>query len=152
PTDANSADNFDTAIFSGNLSEYAIIRDDRGTPLNFSDDIVTVVDADPARDGRDTLVNIERLQFADQALVLSPGRNAEPVGALTILDAQTNAPDNTPTEGQLLKVSIAGVTDADNPTGAITGSVVYTWQAEFNAGTGVFEDIVDLRGDLAFQS
>jgi Ca2+-binding RTX toxin-like protein len=155
--DPNSPDNFDTAVFSGNLSEYAIIRDDRGTPLNFSDDIVTVVDADPARDGRDTLTHIERLQFADQSLVLVPGRNAEPVGELVILDAQTNTPDNTPTEGQLLKVSIAGVTDGDNvsptnPTGTVTGSVVYTWQAEFNAGTGVFEDIVDLRGDLAFQS
>src|SRR5262249_4477374 len=95
---------------------------------------------------------------ADQAVVLVPGLNSEPVGALAVLDAATNTPDNTPTEGQLLRVSIAGVTDANNvsptsPTGAITSSVSYVWQVERNPGTGVFEDIINLpAGDLAFQS
>ena len=61
-------------------------------------------------------------------------------------------------QGDLLRVSIAGVTDADNvsatnPTGAISGSVSYYWQFEPNPGTGVFEDIILLpAGDLAFQS
>src|SRR6185503_18210943 len=40
-----------------------------------------------------------------------------------------------------------------NPTGAITGQVIYTWQAEFRPGSGLFEDIIVLpAGDLAFQS
>ena len=59
------------------------------------------------RDGVDRLIDIERLQFADGNVVLAPGLNAEPVGTLTISDT-------TPTEGDLLTVSIAGVTDADN--------------------------------------
>ena len=39
---------------------------------------------------------IERLQFADQSSHLVPGLNADPVGSLTILDADTNTPDDTP--------------------------------------------------------
>ena len=53
----------------------------------------------PLPDGTDTLRNIERLQFSDQALVFD-GLNAEPDGFLTINDA-------TPTEDQLLTVSAA---------------------------------------------
>jgi Ca2+-binding RTX toxin-like protein len=149
---------YDTAAFSGNLADYTIIVNDNGTPLDFSDDVVTVTDNVAGRDGTDRLVNIERLQFADQSVALVPGLNQEPTGQLAILDAATNTPDNTPTEGQLLRVSIAGVTDADNespanPTGAVTTTVSYVWQAEFRPGSGVFEDIIDLpAGDLAFQS
>ena len=52
----------------------------------------------PGPDGTDTLRNIERLQFSDQALVFD-GLNAEPNGFLTINDA------TPPTEDQLLMVS-----------------------------------------------
>jgi Ca2+-binding RTX toxin-like protein len=140
---------FDTAIFSNPFTDpvtgapnYLITINDGGTPLDFSDDVVTVQDvsAKPL-DGTDRLTHIERLQFADQAIVLVPDLNNEPVGLLTVLDGVTNTPDNTPTEGQLLKVSIAGVTDADNATGAITNAT-YVWQQEVGAGTGVFTDIV----------
>ena len=124
PNAPGRADNFDTAVFSGNRADYTVTVNNNGTPGNFSDDIVTVADVDPARDGTDRLTHIERLQFADQNLVLVPGLNAEPVGAPTISDT-------TPTQGQLLSVSFAGVTDADNPGGgAITGSVSYYWQFE----------------------
>src|SRR5215510_4504726 len=140
---------FDTAIFSNPFTDpvtgapnYIITINDGGTPLDFSDDVVTVQDvsAKPL-DGTDRLTHIERLQFADQAIVLVPDLNNEPVGQLAILDGVTNTPDNTPTEGQLLRVSIAGVTDADNATGAITNAT-YVWQQEVGAGTGVFTDIV----------
>src|SRR5262249_55186930 len=71
-----------------------------------------------------------------QAIVID-GLNHAPTGLLTISDA-------TPTEDQLLTVSIAGVTDADNisatnPTGAITGPVSYFWQGELTPGN--FQDI-----------
>jgi Ca2+-binding RTX toxin-like protein len=152
------ADNFDTAVFSGVRADYAIAINNNGTPLNFSDDIVTVTDnsARP-QDGTDTLKHIERLQFADQSVVLAPGLNAETAGLLTINDAGTNTADNTPTTGQLLRASIAGVTDADNvsptnPTGAITTPASYTWQVERVAGSGIFEDIIGGGGRLGFQS
>ena len=75
-----SSGNFDTAVFSGNLADYTIIINDGGTPLNFSDDIVTVTDNVVGRDGLDRLTHIERLQFADQTFVLAPGLNNDPAG------------------------------------------------------------------------
>jgi len=125
---------FDTAVFSGALVDYNITINDNGTPGDLSDDIVTVTDSVDARDGSDTLRHIERLQFSDQAIVLG-GLNDEPDGSLTI--------SGTPAEDQLLTVSIAGVTDADNvsptnPDGAITGPVSYFWQAELVPDSGVF--------------
>src|SRR5262249_42184366 len=61
----------------------------------------------------------------------------------------TNTPDDTPTEGQRLRASIAGVTDADNPgDGSITGPVAYHWQVEMRPGSGIFEDIrAEVRGN-----
>ena len=131
---------FDTARFSGNATDYTIVTEDQGT-LDTSDDVILVTD-NVGTNGTDRLTHIERLQFADQAVVLG-GLNAEPDGLLTILDAATNTPDDTPTEDQLLRVSIAGVTDADNisptnPTGAIIGPVAYFWQADLGKG---FQDI-----------
>ncbi|WP_044870706.1 peroxidase family protein [Pseudomonas sp. LFM046] len=119
--------NFDTALFSGNLADYSVTQNANGT--------FTVVDSVAGRDGTDTLTNIERLQFADQAVVLG-GVNAAPVGALTI-------DDTTPAVDQLLTVSAAGITDPDNTAtgGAITGPISYFWQFEARPGSGVFEDI-----------
>jgi Ca2+-binding RTX toxin-like protein len=139
---------FDTAIFSGTLANYTFtVNGVAATAAQVvaatANDIITVTDTTTAGikgDGTGTIRHIERLQFSDQALVID-GLNHAPVGLLTILDAATNTPDATPTEDQLLKVSIAGVTDADNPTGAITGPVSYFWQAELNPGDGVFTDI-----------
>jgi len=153
---APGAQNFDTAVFSGNRADYTIAVNGVVTngPFNVgAGDIVTVTDVDPARDGSDRLTHIERLQFADQSVTLTPGLNAEPVGQLQIRDALSNAPAGTPTEGQLLRVSIAGVTDADSLGGIGANGISYLWQVERNPGTGVFEDIVVLpAGDLAFQS
>jgi Ca2+-binding RTX toxin-like protein len=152
-----AAFNFDTAQYSGNLADYTIAIDDGGTPLDFSDDIVTVTHVDAAAlngigiDGVDRLTHIERLQFNDQALVLVPNLNSEPAGTLAILDADTALPVSAPLAGQLLRVSIADVTDADNvsptnPDGLITGPVTYVWQFEARPGTGLFEDIVLATG------
>ena len=132
---------FDTAVFSDVRANYDIA---------VNGDVVTVthlVGGVPGIDGTDTLRNIERLQFADQAVVLQGGLNAEPDGLLVILDALGNPiGDETPVEGQQLTVSIENVSDADNPGGDITGPVAYVWQFEPRPGTGVFEDIVIATG------
>ena len=145
---------FDTANFSGPLANYTIIVDDNGTPLDGTDNIITVIDntvpvGGLISDGIDRLTHIERLQFSDQSISFAPELNNDPVGLLVILDAATNTPDDTPAEGQLLRASIAGVTDADNPgAGAITGPVAYHWQVEARPGTGIFEDIrLEVRGN-----
>ena len=139
---------FDTAIFSGNQAEYVVTRDTRGT-ANVADDVWTVADTAAGRDGTDTLLHIERLQFADGQLSLAPG-NAQPVGRPTIADGNGGAI----TVGDMLTVSVAGVTDADNIGGNLNNtSVSYYWQFEADPGSGVFEDIIELpAGDQAFQS
>ncbi|RAI66487.1 heme peroxidase [Pseudomonas fluorescens] len=118
---------FDTALFSGNMADYTVVNNANGT--------FTVTDSVAARDGTDTLSNIERLQFADQSVVLG-GVNSEPVGSLRI-------DDPTPAVGQTLTVSAAGIADADNTAtgGAITSPISYFWQFEARPGSGVFEDI-----------
>ena len=134
---------FDTAIFSDVRANYDITTVDGvttvthlvipggggggggGGGLNFSD-------------GTDRLTNIERLQFSDMSVVLTPGSNAEPVGWLALSDI-------TPQVGETITVSAAGITDADNvsptnPTGAVTGPISYYWQYA-PLGDGLFRDI-----------
>ncbi|MGH8383533.1 peroxidase family protein [Pseudomonas sp.] len=145
---------FDTAFFSGLQSEYVVTRDTRGT-VNVADDVWTVADTVAGRDGTDTLLHIERLQFVDSQQVLVPGLNDQPVGSPTVSDGNGGAI----TVGDTLTVSMAGVRDANNvtagnPLGLVNNtSVSYYWQFETDPGTGVFEDIILLpAGDLAFQS
>ncbi|WP_223544079.1 peroxidase family protein [Pseudomonas sp. A-B-19] len=130
---------FDTALFTGNLLDYTV------TTVG---GVTTVADNVVGRDGTDRLTNVERLQFNDQSLTLpgGVGLNNDPVGLLTILDAASNTPDTTPTTGQLLRVSAADVTDADNVAtgGAIAGPIAFFWQFEAIPGSGVFQDIIRL--------
>src|SRR5262245_22958642 len=93
---------FDTANFQGPRANYTI------TTVG---GVTTVTDISAkAIDGTDRLTHIERLQFSDQAVVLVPGLNAEPVGALTITDLNGGAIQI----GDTLRVSLPGVTDANN--------------------------------------
>ncbi|MDZ5741509.1 peroxidase family protein [Pseudomonas asiatica] len=145
---------FDTAVFSGVQSEYTVTQNTKGT-LDTSDDVWTVTDNVAGRDGVDTLLHIERLQFADSQRVLVEGLNAQPVGSPAVTDNNGGAI----TVGDLLTVNVAGVRDADNisagnPLGTLADrSVSYYWQFEATPGSGVFEDIILLpAGDLAFQS
>jgi len=132
-------DSFDTAVFSGNASEYTVAVDGNA---------VIVTDLVAGRDGVDRLTGIERLQFADQAQASGVGTalNSGPVGRLAILDNATGAREDTPVAGQLLRVSDQSIRDLDsvsatNPTGAVTGAVSYYWQVENVAGSGIYEDI-----------
>ena len=110
-------------------------------------------------DGTDKLTGIERLQFADQQVVLAAGAglNASAVGVVRILDAAGTPLTTPPAVGQVLSASVAGVTDANNisatnPTGAITGQVAYYWQTLAPLGGGaapgqfVYQNIVDANG------
>src|SRR5262249_20315978 len=69
-------DAFDTAVFSGALigpngaNNYSITFDNNGT-ADLSDDVVIVTD-NVGTDGTDRLINIERLQFADQVVLVDP--------------------------------------------------------------------------------
>ncbi|AYF85838.1 MULTISPECIES: peroxidase family protein [unclassified Pseudomonas] len=122
----NGAFNYDTAEFSGNRADYTVLNNGDGT--------WTVTDTVDGRDGSDRLSGIERLQFNDVSEALVVGLNSGPVGLATISDA-------TPEVGTRLVASIAGVTDANNAGGIVTGPVSYYWQADVR-GDGIFEDII----------
>ncbi len=141
----DSADSFDTALYAGPRENYTV------TTLAG----VTIVTDNVGDEGTDRLLNIERIQFADSALVrvggqfvdevagTQQGGNFSPTGTLQILDAGSGNPDSTPAVGQLLRVSAAGVLDADNDGGLITGRPVsYVWQYEAEPGSGIFQDII----------
>ena len=57
----NGGEGIDTAIFSGNYSEYTVTNNGGS---------VTVIDNTPNRDGTDELINMEKAQFADQTINL----------------------------------------------------------------------------------
>lgn len=59
-------------MFSGIQGEYTVTQNTKGT-LDTSDDVWTVTDNVAGRDGVDTLLHIERLQFADSQRVLVEG-------------------------------------------------------------------------------
>jgi Ca2+-binding RTX toxin-like protein len=142
----DGAGGYDTAMFTGNVADYIVSVDASGT--------VTVTDTFVDGDGTDRLTNIERLQFGDGALVRDPvtgnfveeiagtqqNGNFSPLGQVQII--------GTPTSGQTLTASLAGVTDGDNTdsAGAITGRVRYYWQVELVPGDDFFEDILGPGG------
>ena len=142
---------FDTAVYSGRRADYTIftaadgtttVTDTRVVGLNPVTGITT-----SATDGIDTLRGIERLQFADVAVVLPLNgtlANAGPVGQLAVTNTTSANPNAVPRVNDVLRVSSAAVTDANNVGGGGLGArpVTYYWQAELNPGSGVFEDII----------
>jgi Ca2+-binding RTX toxin-like protein len=126
---SNGPNDVDTAVFSGPIGNYTISF---GTLGGGFDGTVIVTDR-VGLDGTDTLRNIERLQFADQLIVLDARGNALPNGLLTINDT-------TPTQGQILTVSAAGVTDANNP-GLTVNPTIYFWQVADPLNPTVFADV-----------
>ncbi|MEQ1710420.1 MAG: tandem-95 repeat protein [Hyphomicrobium sp.] len=158
---ADGSTDVDTAQFSGALSEYSIEGFDGLTANDTNGDGFISVSHDTGgvglgTDGVDQLKNIERLRFADQTIdiVDLTGINSRAQGQPTISEAAgpTTAIDGVFAVGEVLSASIAGVTDADNvtianPTGAITGTIVFNWQVELVAGSGVFTNIERLLAD-----
>jgi Ca2+-binding RTX toxin-like protein len=148
--DGSGGFNFDTASYAGNRANYTVATAADGSLI--VTDVVNGVGGGIGggggggliSGGSDRLTNIERLRFADQTIVLVAGLNAEPEGLLQILDTTSGLPAPVPEVGQVLTVSAAGVTDADNPGGVVPGPFTYYWQVD--RGTGVFEDIIIATG------
>ncbi len=175
-TEDNTVD-YDTAVFSGNASDYTVtlvsgtingvaasnvVLDLSALPGNVVGRIQvehTAALGDPGivNDGTDTLENIERLQFGDRSVDLVSGLNAAPVGAPD-LQAITITVNNQaielfqvglPVRVATLNGALVGVSDADNTTsgGAITNFTV-TWQIEDGAASGTFIDLLDATGTI----
>lgn len=98
----------DTAVFSGNRAAYTV---------SFVGGVVTVVHNSNGSDGTDTLSGVERLQFANETIVI--GNIA--ASGLPIIS------DTAPTEGQALSASTSGLADANGMTGS---TLSYQWQRQ----------------------
>jgi Ca2+-binding RTX toxin-like protein len=142
---------YDTAVFTGARANYTVTQAFDGT-VTVRDNFGTLLGSE----GTDTLRGIERLQFADQAIIVNgvaPTANAGPAGQLVIRDAATNTADNTPSVNQLLTVFAGNVTDANIAAGggAIASKPIsYYWQVErqgVNGALGTYwEDIINPNG------
>ena len=102
------AGNVDTAVFIGLQSEYRITHGLGGR--------VIVTDLVAGRDGTDTLLNIEQLQFANATIATPP--DTPVTGAPTISDT-------SPTSGIAVTANLAAVVD---PSGFNPATVAFQWQ------------------------
>ncbi|MBY5999731.1 MULTISPECIES: peroxidase family protein [Alphaproteobacteria] len=135
--DEDPTGDVDTAVFAGNRDWYEITQLDGG--------IIKVArremeEIDPQiSEGTDTLVGIERIQFADQIVTIRQTGNVDPTGRLIISGMPA-------TEGNPLTVSAAQIYDLNNPDGVVT-NISYRWQVERNDGTGDYVNIANVSGD-----
>jgi hypothetical protein len=153
----------DAAVFTGNRTDYMIESDLLGNIADINGDgFVQISDTrafplnlpagKPGNEGTDLVRNVERLQFADQTIVV-------PAGVAGSAGNNNNLAQGQPTisgtyiDGATLTASIASVTDADNVStaGAVTGTIDWVWQVELEPESNFFEDILrDVIGNGDF--
>ncbi|WP_429089546.1 peroxidase family protein [Aeromonas rivipollensis] len=145
---SNAGVNVDSAIFSGSVNSYLIDQIEGADTATTDDDVYLVTDTNVGlgTDGSDRVSGIERLIFSDfvSNLVDTSAINAAPEGNFAVT---VNFAGATP----MLRVSAAGVTDADNvsdtnPTGEILSPITFIWRQEVSPGSGVFRDVVVANG------
>ncbi|WP_281270379.1 peroxidase family protein [Pelagibacterium sediminicola] len=132
------SDDTDTAIFAGNRDWYEIthVGDRTYVARRESEDIDPQVD-----EGTDTLIGIERIQFADSMYTIRQTGNFDPTGRLVI----TGLPAQ---EDQTLTVHAANIGDLNNPDGKVAeNAITYRWQIERNDGTGDYINIPGTSGN-----
>jgi hypothetical protein len=115
---AADANDVDTAVFSGNRADYDFVPGPSTTKM-------TVVHArGTLTDGTDTVRNVERLQFADQTLVIDPTLHNEPPTGTVNLDVTAPVED----------AQITATEAFDDADGIQTSSIRFAWQAEVQPG------------------
>ncbi len=159
--DTNVAADVDVAEYSGNLADYTI------EGYNEVSGIATDVDGDgwisitdtraDGTDGVDRVKNIERVLFADGTAKIAVHDNSIAEGRVTVFANNVATVDGAPVgvAGQVLRASMAAVTDADNITATNTTGQIrdgiddyeIRWQVETAAGSGVFTDILRIVAD-----
>ncbi|MES9914680.1 MAG: Ig-like domain-containing protein [Candidatus Thiodiazotropha sp. 4PDIV1] len=126
----------DTAVFSGNRTDYTI------NYYAAADELVVTDTRGGSPDGTDTLINVEILQFSDQAVTItdpSAQFNDAPVGLPTIT--------GTATEDQTLTADTSGISDADG-----LGTFSFQWLRDSVAITGATDSTYTLGdGDVGTQ-
>ncbi len=117
----DGAGGVDTALYLGNQADFTVSRDGASW-------VVTDKHPIDGDEGQDTLINIERVQFADQTIDLST--NTGPTGSVTI--------SGTASQGQVLTASNE-LADTDG-----LGTISYQWQADGQNISGATADALTL--------
>ncbi|MDN3524741.1 peroxidase family protein [Halomonas sabkhae] len=135
--DENSTNDTDTAIFAGNRDWYEITHVGDRTYVARRE----MEEVDPQIDeGTDTLIGIERIQFADGIYTIRETGNVDPTGRLVIEGLPAR-------EDQPLTVSADNIRDLNNPDGSVDPTqMTFRWQIERNDGTGDYIDIPNVNG------
>lgn len=134
----DSSDDTDTAIFAGNRDWYEIthVGDRTYVARREHEDIDPQID-----EGTDTLIGIERIQFADGMYTIRETGNFDPTGRLQISGLPAR-------EDQPLTVSADNIRDLNNSDGRVAPqAITYRWQIERNDGTGDYIDIPGSSGN-----
>ena len=116
---ATAATDVDTAVYNGNRAEYSLVRNANGT-LTITHTPVVVGGGVVIDDGRDTIRNFERLQFADKNVLL----------AISAATGSAIISDQSPTEGQALFLNTLSIADANG-----LEAFNYQWQSSSNGTT-----------------
>jgi Ca2+-binding RTX toxin-like protein len=159
--DTNVVSDVDVAEYSGNLADYTI--EGYNELLGIATDVdgdgwISISDTRAAgTDGVDRVKNIERVLFADGTAKIAVHDNSIAEGRVTVSANNVATVDGAPVgvAGQVLRASMAAVTDADNITATNTTGQIrdgiddyeITWQVETVAGSGVFTDILRIVAD-----
>ncbi|MEO3433630.1 peroxidase family protein [Inquilinus sp. CAU 1745] len=136
--DEDPSGDTDTAIFRGNRDWYEIthVGDRTYIARRESEDIDPQID-----EGVDTLIGIERIQFADGLYTIRETGNVDPTGRLVIEGLPAR-------EDQPLTVNADSIRDMNNPDGRVGPTdITFRWQIERNDGTGDYIDIPNVSGD-----
>ena len=145
--DGGTAGTADTAFYTGNRADYSIERIFFNTANQGTITAYLVVDnrqsgqvdanGDPIlTDGKDILVGIEHLQFADGTVGADSLFNIRPDGVLAFV--ATENPSGVSNSGNAVRLSFASsLTDANNvtasnPTGAVSTGIAYSWSTTAN--------------------
>ncbi|MDP2904216.1 MAG: cadherin-like domain-containing protein [Methylovulum sp.] len=126
----------DTAVYSGNSSEYSVVFDPASTGFTITDS-----KTGPNAEGKDTLVNVELAKFSDGLFALG-------ASGLTPVTNPVVAPANTPGSLVISGIGSAGsalTATVSDPDG-VSGTVSYQWQASGDNGAS-WSDIVGANGN-----
>lgn len=77
-TPDNTADDIDTAVYSGNIADYKISKPSANGVITITDKRINKKGKKPINEGTDTLRNIERLKFADKIVDLGLSNKVAP--------------------------------------------------------------------------
>ncbi|MDB5540940.1 MAG: heme peroxidase [Devosia sp.] len=136
-TDAGTAGAADTAVFTGNRSEYTVERIQFASANEGTVTAFKITHNNNGPDGIDLLLGIEKFQFADGTFTQEGLFDVRPQGVVAF--AVTETPSGVSNSANAVRLTGASsLTDPDNvsatnPTGAVTANITYSWLTNANA-------------------